>query len=304
MRIGVGVGATPGEGGGLDRLVEDVKDLEKQGFASAWMANIFGLDAIAALSVVGRETERIELGTAVVPTYPRHPFAIAQQARTASAASDGRFVLGIGLSHQIVIENMLGFSYDRPARHMRDYLEVLCPLLRGERVDHHGPEYQVHADLQVPGAERPTPLMIAALGPVMLRLAGRMTDGTITWMTGPKTLEKHIGPKLREAARQAGRPEPRVVAGFPIAVTNKPDEAREFAGKLFQMYGQLPSYRAMLDREGVDGPAEVAMVGDESALAKAIGELESAGVTDFNAAAFPADEGAVERTVAFLASQV
>ena len=304
MRIGVGIGETPGEGGGLDRVVEDVRDLERRGFASAWMPNIFGLDAIGALTVVGRETERIELGTAVVPSYPRHPFAIAQQARTASAASNGRFVLGIGLSHQIVIENMLGFSYDRPARHMRDYLEVLGPLMRGERVDHHGPQYQVHAELRVAGLEQPTPLMIAALGPAMLRLAGSMTDGTITWMTGPKTLEKHIGPRLRDAAREAGRPEPRVVAGFPIAITNKPDEARELAGKLFQMYGQLPSYRAMLDREEVEGPGDISMVGDEATLAKGLANLRSAGVTDFNAAVFPAEEGAVERTVDFLASQV
>ncbi len=302
MRIGVGVGAVPGEAGGLDGLVSQVRELEQRGFATAWMANIFGLDAISALTVVGRETERIELGTAVVPTYPRHPFAIAQQALTAQAAARGRFVLGIGLSHKVVIENMLGFSYDRPARHMRESLEVLTPLLRGENVAHDGPLYRVHAGLQVPGADR-LPLLVAALGPTMLKLTGKLADGTVTWMTGTRTLETHIGPRLREAAKQAGRPEPRVVAGFPIAITSKPDDARELAGRMFQMYGQLPSYRAMLDREGVEGPGDVAIVGDESSVAAELRRLRDVGVTDFNAAAFPADEGAVERTIDFLATQ-
>lgn len=301
MRIGVGVGANAAEG--FKGLIDDVQQLEARGFASAWMANIFGLDAIGALGVVGQATKRIELGTAVVPTYPRHPFAIAQQAITTQAAAGGRFVLGIGLSHQIVIEQMLGLSYEKPARHMKDYLAVLGPLLRGEPVDHHGPQYQVRGALDVPGGT-PCPVLVAALGPVMLRLAGEHSDGTVTWMTGRQTLEGHIGPRLRKAAQAAGRPEPRVVAGFPIAVTRKPDEARELAGKLFQMYGQLPSYRAMLDREGVAGPAEIAMVGDEGTLAKELAGLRDAGVTDFNAACFPAEEGAVERTIDFLASQL
>ncbi len=302
MKIGVGVGATPGEQGGLDALLEDVRELERKGFHSVWMANIFGLDAIGALSVAGHASSRIQLGTGVVPTYPRHPFAIAQQALTAQAATRGRFTLGIGLSHQIVIENMLGLSYEHPARHMQDYLEVLAPLLRGERVDHHGPQYQVHAELQVPGVAR-VPLLVAALGPAMLDLTGRLADGTITWMTGPKTLETHIVPRISKAAKAAGRPAPRVVAGFPIALTAKPDAARELAGKLFTIYGQLPSYRAMLDREGVKGPAEMALVGDERAVGRELDRLRDVGVTEFNAAAFPAEPGAVERTIDFLAER-
>ncbi len=303
MRIGVGVGVPGAEGAGsaLDGLVRDVQELERRGFASAWMANIFGLDAIGALGIAGRETKRIELGTAVVPTYPRHPMAMAQQALTAAVATGGRLALGIGLSHQIVIENMLGLSYERPARHMRDYLEVLGPLLRGEAVDHHGPCYRVRAQLQVPGAPR-VPLLVAALGPTMLDLAGRLADGTITWMTGARTLETHIAARIRAAAAKAGRAAPRIVAGFPIALTAKPDEARERAGKLFQLYGQLPSYRAMLDREGAAGPADVALVGDERALRSELERLRGIGVTDFNAAIFPVEDGSVERTIDFLAS--
>ncbi len=301
MRIGVIVGATEGPDASLDGLIAHSKKLEAMGFSTLWMANIFGLEAISALALVGRETEGIELGTAVVPTYPRHPTVMAQLALTANAAAEGRFVLGLGLSHKLVIEDMLGYSYEKPARHMREYLEVLLPLLAGENVQHQGDEFKIAAQIQVPGAEAPS-VMIAALGPVMLKIAGEMTDGTITWMTGRKTLGDHIGPRLRSAAAEAGRGEPRVVAGFPICLTNDADRARTFIGKLLTIYGQLPSYRAMLDREGAEGPADLALVGDEDTLRRDLDSLRDAGVTDFNAAIMPTDDGAAERTLEFLAA--
>ena len=286
MRIGLMVGATDGPGSAIDGLIAAAKRDEAAGFPNVWMANIFGLDAVNALALVGRETARIELGTAVVPTYPRHPFALAQQALTTQAASRGRFALGIGLSHKIVIENMLGMSYDKPARHMREYLKVIGPLLRGEGVQFQGEQYRVAAQLQVPGATR-VPLLVAALGPTMLRLTGELADGTITWMTGPKTLAEHTIPTIRAAATKAGRPAPRVVAGLPIAVCDDASAARETAARAFQIYGMLPSYRAMLDREAAGGPADVAIVGDESAVGEQLGRLAEAGATDFLAAIFP-----------------
>jgi 5,10-methylenetetrahydromethanopterin reductase len=300
MRIGVGIGM--GDGNGLEGLARDAREAEERGFASVWMANIFGFDAISALGAIGHATERVELGTAVVPTYPRHPFAMAQQALTAQAACHGRFALGVGLSHQIVIQNMLGMSFERPARHMREYLEVLGPLLRQERVDHRGPQYEVHAQIQVPGVA-PVPLLVAALGPVMLRVTGELADGTILWMTGPETIDSHIAPRITRAAEAAGRAAPRIVCGLPVALTEKPDDARAVAAKLFQLYGQLPSYRAMLDREGAEGPADVAIVGDERAIDEGLARLRDAGVTDFNAAPFPSDDGAVQRTVELLADR-
>ena len=303
MRIGLMVGATEGPDGTLDGLVATAKRYEAAGFDNLWMANIFGFDAINALGIVGRETSRIALGTAVVPTYPRHPVAIAQQALTTQAAAKGRFSLGIGLSHKIVIENMLGLSYAQPAKQMREYLEVLAPLCRLEGVQYQGEQYKVAAQLQVPGATR-VPILVAALGPVMLKLTGRLADGTITWMTGPKTLESHIVPVLREAAKEAGRPEPRVVAGFPVLLTNKPAEAREKIGKALVIYGQLPSYRAMLDREGAAGPGDIALAGDEATLRREIARLREIGVTDFDAAITPVEDGAYERTLSFLASEL
>ena len=287
----------------VEQFVASVKTYEAEGFPNVWAPNIFGLDAITALALAGRETERIEMGTAVVPTYPRHPFAIAQQALTAAAATGGRFTLGIGLSHKLVIEDMLGLSYDRPARHMREYLEVLTPILRGEPARFEGEQYRVNGAIQVPGVQS-VPLVVAALGDVMLQLAGKYAQGTITWMTGAKTLESHIGPKLCTAAEEAGRPEPRIVACVPIALTSHPSEAREFVAKTLQMYGMLPSYRAMLDREGAAGPADVAILGDEATLRAGIERFRDAGVSDFGAAPLPVEKGAAERTRAFLRSLV
>jgi F420-dependent oxidoreductase-like protein len=302
MRIGLMTGAT-GPDGTLDGILARAIDAERRGFHSLWMANIFGLDAITTQALVGRETQRIELGTAVVPTYPRHPVAIAQQSLTTQAASGGRFVLGIGLSHKIVIESMFGFSYAKPAYHMREYLEVLTPLLRGEPAKFEGDQYRVNAGLQVPGAA-PVPLLIAALGDQMLKLAGSYTDGTILWMTGPATIEGHIVPKLQAAAREAGRPEPRVVAGLPIALTNDAAAAREWVGQNLAMYGTLPSYRAMLDKEGAGGPADVAIVGDEAELDAALDRLRGVGVTDFDAAIMPVDADTDERTLEYLQSKL
>src|SRR5512143_1490788 len=255
MRIGIGIGEISGTGGTIENLVGQAKRAESDGFASGWFANIFGMDAILAAAICAQATSRIELGTAVVPTYPRHPVAMAQAALSASAVSRGRFSLGIGLSHQIVIEGMLGLSFAKPFSHMREYLAVLGPLIRQGQVSFAGDEFRVNANVAVPGAT-PCPILVAALAPKMLALAGRETDGTITWMTGPKTLREHTVPRIREAAAAAGRATPRVVVGLPIAVTTDVASARASAGRNFQVYGMLPSYRAMLDREGAEGPAQ------------------------------------------------
>jgi len=198
----------------------------------------------------------------------------------------GRFALGIGLSHQIVIESMLGLSWAKPYSHMREYLAVLAPLVRTGSVSFAGEEFRVNANLAVPGAA-PCPILVAALAPKMLALSGREADGTITWMTGPKTLREHTIPRINEAAAKAGRPAPRVVAGLPIALTTDRAGARAAASRIFQIYGALPSYRAMLDREGVEGPADVAIVGDRAALGEQLTQLRAIGVTDYLAIPYP-----------------
>jgi F420-dependent oxidoreductase-like protein len=292
MKIGLGVGELAGAPATIDDVVRQVKDAERDGFASAWFANIFGVDAITACALAGRETKTIELGTAVVPTYPRHPTAMAQQALTASAACRGRFSLGIGLSHQLVIEGMFGLSFAKPFTHMREYMAVLRPLIETGAVSFQGEEFRVNAQFAVTGAP-PPPILIAALAPKMLALAGSEAAGTITWMTGPKTLREHTIPRLSEAAAKAGRPKPRVVCGLPICVTDDAAGARERAGQAFQIYGSLPSYRAMMDREGVEGPAELAVVGNEAAVEEQLAQLEQIGVTDYLGAIFPYGDDAM-----------
>jgi len=301
MRIGIGIGEIAGTTGTIENLVAQAKQAEADGFASGWFANIFGMDAIIAATVCAQATTRIELGTAVVPTYPRHPVAMAQAALSAAAISRGRFSLGIGLSHQIVIEGMLGLSFAKPYSHMREYLAVLGPLVREGRVSFTGEEFRVTANMSVPGAT-PCPILVAALAPKMLALTGREADGTITWMTGPKTIREYTVPRICEAAASAGRATPRVVVGLPIAVTKDVAGARASASRTFQIYGMLPSYRAMLDREGAEGPASVAIVGDESAVGEAIGHLRDAGATDLLAIPFvvDGDADAVARTRALL----
>ena len=270
----------------VEGQVQSVINAENDGFDGIWFGQIFGPDVLTVLALAGQKTHRIELGTSVVPTYPRHPHMLAAQALTVQAASNGRFNLGIGLSHAPVVEGMWGLSCDRPAVHMREYLSVLLPLIREGRASFSGEFFRVNATVQVP-VPKPPPVLIAALAPVMLRIAGEMTDGTITWMVGPKALQNHIIPRITKAANEAGRPAPRVVVGLPIAVTDDPEGAKERAARSFQVYGTLPNYKRVLDIEGAGGPADVAIVGRENEVEQQLRDLASAGATDFLAGMFP-----------------
>ncbi len=233
-----------------------------------------------ALALAGERTSTIELGTAVVPTYPRHPTALAQQALTVQDATNNRLALGIGLSHKFFIEDSLGLDYSRPIPHTREYLTILNGLLDGEFVKHRGDEYQVKAQVGVDGASKP-PVLVAALGPAMLRLCGRLSDGTITWMGGVDFLRDVAIPTMSESAARAGRAAPRFVAMVPILLDDDVDRGRETINETFKTYGQIPSYRATLDRGGAAMPADVAVVGDESALTRGIDAFAAVGVTDF-----------------------
>ena len=300
MRFGISAVET-GDAQALSKLTDQLRRAADDGFTSVWLANIFGLDALTSLAVAGSQVPGIELGTAVVPTYPRHPAVLAQQAlTTALAVGSGRLALGIGLSHKIVIDDMYGYSFDRPARHMREYLSVLLPLLDGQQAAFEGETMRAAIGLTTPRPGR-VPVLLAALAPQMLRLAGQRTDGTVLWMTGPATVRDYVVPAIREAAQAAGRPSPRVVCALPVCVTDDPDGARARANRVFAIYGQLPSYRAMLDKEGAGQPGDIALTGDENAVAAQITALAEAGVTDFVAAEYSRGDDA-ERTRALLKS--
>jgi F420-dependent oxidoreductase-like protein len=227
---------------------------------------------------------------------------LAQQALTTQAASGGRLVLGIGLSHKLVIEGMFGYSYDKPARHMREYLEILVPLVREGTVAFTGETLSGRTSVQIEGAS-PMPILLAALGTKMLGLAGGVVDGTVTWMTGPQTIEQHIMPTITAAADKEGRPAPRIAVGLAVCVTSDVAGARERAARNFEMYNSLPSYRAMLDKEDAEGPADVAVVGDEDAVRTQLDHLGAIGSTDFIANIFGSSEER-ERTRALLRSMV
>lgn len=303
MQIGIFGGTDAVSGGGLDAIVAAATKAKGEGFPSYWLPQVFGADALTALAVVGREVAGIDLGTAVVPTYPRHPTMLAAQALTVQSATGDRLLLGIGLSHQMVVEGMWGYSYDKPARHMREYLTVLRAAVHGETVQFEGKTTKAMMFMPIAvGGAGPCPILVAALAPRMLKLTGELAEGTITWMTGPATLANHTVPTLTAAAEAAGRPAPRVVVSLPVCVTDDVDAARARAAQVFSVYDMLPSYKAMLNREGAAGPADVAIVGDEAAVTAGIQRLIDAGATEFLAAEFPAGEAEATRTRELLRS--
>src|SRR6478752_3938124 len=288
----------------VDAVVKNLATLRDEGFSRVWMTQAsFELDVLTALAVALREVDTIEIGTAVLPIQNQHPMLLAQRALTLNRIAGGRFLLGLGMTHQAVTEGMWGIPYDKPVRRMREYLDALQPLLAGEAVNVVGETVTARGALQIAGAATPD-VYLAALGPQMLKLCGRRTAGTLTWMCGPKTLGDHIGPALREAAAEAGRPDGavRVVAGLPISVTDDVDGARAQAAEQFGNYGFLPSYRAMLDREGYANPEDAAIIGDKKEVSDRLDELAGLGVDEISAVVFDASPDVRERTRALLLS--
>jgi F420-dependent oxidoreductase-like protein len=286
----------------LDEMRERFRRVADNGFSSIWLPQSSGFDALTVLAVVGAEVAGVELGTSVVPTYPRHPVALAAQALTVNAAIGGRLLLGIGLSHKTAIEGSYGLSYEQPARHMREYLDALVPLLDDGAVDVRGATITARVALSTPGATAP-PVLLAALQPRMLSLAGSLASGTITWCTGPVTLAEQVVPLVNAAAESADRPRPRVVVALPTIVTDDDDDGRAKSDEQLAGYGNIPVYRAVLDREGVQGPADVSVVGNEASVTSQLRRFADIGATDF--VAIPTgDERDRARTLDHLASLV
>ncbi len=278
MRIGttINVGKT------VERITADIARHHDAGFDSVWLSQIFGHDALTVLAVAGAAVPGIELGTGVVPVYPRHPQVLAAQALTVQSATKNRLTLGIGLSHQMVVENCWGMSFERPARYMAEYLEALMPMLHGERASLNGEVLTAvtFAPLDVPEVT-PPPVLVAALGTTMLKLAGTVADGTATWMTGTKTVAEHIVPTITAAAAAAGRPAPRIEMALPVCCTTNRSAAAAVIDEEYKIYPTLPSYRAMLDREGANTASDIALMGSEDEILEGIAAIEAAGVTDF-----------------------
>ncbi len=298
MRIGIN-GTGVSSRGSLEAVVAHAREADEQGFASYWLAQFMSVDALTALAVIAGEASRIELGTAVVPVHGRHPLALAMQALTTQAATRGRLQLGIGLSHQPIVEDQMGLSYQRPALYMSEYLTALDSLLRDGQARLRGELLRCEASV-VRMSETPPPLLLAALGPRMLELAGSAAAGTTLWLAGPRVIREHVAPRIRQAAERAGRPKPRIVVGLPICVTDDAGRARRNVQRALAVTSEFASYQTVLAREGVRGPEDVALIGNESRVAASIGELARAGATEFIAMELCKTDDEVQRTREFL----
>jgi len=289
-------------GGGHHRSTEGIlaeaREARRMGLAGYWLAQIFGPDSLTMHAVIGREVPEIELGTSILPVSGRHPLPLAVQAMTVQNLCGNRLILGIGPSHKMLVEGAFGESYERPYTRTREYLECLVRLLAGEHVAYQGFEVTVRGKVDIDGPA--PPILIAALGKRMLKLAGERADGTVLWMVGPRTIGEHIAPRINEAAAAVGSKTPRIVAGVHVCVTNDASAAKAIAAEQLAVYGGLPAYRAMMDIEGVEGPEDLLIAGDEDSVSEAVEQFAEVGTTDLRLSILRTNEDAYHRTLEHL----
>jgi F420-dependent oxidoreductase-like protein len=295
MRIGVMIGPERGRySTKVDRLRADARWAEEAGLATVWIPQIPDeFDALTAAALAGAETSRIEIGTAVVPVQPRHPIALAQQALSTQAVCGGRLSLGLGVSHHWVIDEMLGLPYEHLAPTMRAHLDVVEPALRGPGiVDVRNELFRVHSPLDVTDIT-PTPVLLAALGPAMLRLAGERTDGTILWLADERAIATHVAPRITQAAEAAGRPSPRIVAGIPVCLCrdDEVDAAVERTNRILAEAEVSPNYQRLLDHGDARNVGDILAAGGEAAIEKRLRSFADAGVTDVSVRVVPLGDG-------------
>ncbi|GHG25892.1 MULTISPECIES: TIGR03564 family F420-dependent LLM class oxidoreductase [Amycolatopsis] len=258
-------------GVGFEAMTTQARDAAKLGYGTLWVAQRGGWDALTALPALAAAAPGLELGTCVVPTYTRHPITMAAQALTVQAAAGVPVHLGLGLSHRFVVEGEYGYSYDRPIRHLREYLQALHPLLRGEKADVHGESLTAAGAVNAPGAQRPA-VLIGSVSPQSTRLAGELADGVITTWAGPRAIGEFVVPAL-------GGPS-RVVSGQLVCVTSEVDERRAALEERYGGAATIPAYRAILDRGGYERVSDSALIGDEETVRRQVKSLEDAGATE------------------------
>ncbi len=299
MRIGLFISSAGNDS--LEAMIDLFVEAESLGFDTAWAGHTFEWDALSLLALAGRDTTHIELGSWVVPTFPRHPAALAQQALTVQSATGDRLVLGVGASHAAVIEKRMGIDYARPLRHMREMLAVLPTLLAGEQTDFEGEVFRIKLRLES-SCNRAPPVVLAALGPRMLELAGASAAGVAIWLGGARFVSEFALERIEAGARSLGRARPRIIVGLPVSVTNDPG-ARDAADRFLGPSSRLPAYRGVLERQGMKSAGEAALIGDESLVLRRLEELAALGVTDFNVIPFAVrgDPDALLRTRRVLA---
>ncbi|MHA3020276.1 LLM class F420-dependent oxidoreductase [Mycobacterium sp. BMJ-28] len=291
MRLGVMIGAERGDmARKVSKLVSDVQWAESAGLDSAWMPQVPNdFDCLTMVALMAANTSRIELGTAVVPLQAQHPVALARQALSVHAMSGGRLALGVGPSHHWIVGDMLGLPYEKPAAYTRDYLEVLNTAIAGPGpVDVQNDSFTVH-NPTVLAADTPMPVLVSALGPVMLQIAGEHADGTSLWMADEKAIGEHIAPKINKAAAEAGKPAPRIVAGIPVTLcaNSEIEAAKERANRILAEAETSPNYQRLLDRGEARSVGDLCAAGDEESILKRFKQFADAGVTDLSVRLLP-----------------
>jgi F420-dependent oxidoreductase-like protein len=312
VRIGLQVSADRGRyATKVEKLQADARWADEAGLDSVWTPQIPDeFDVMTAATLIGAATSRIEVGTAIVPLQPRHPIVLAQQALSNQAVCEGRFTLGLGVSHHWIIADMLGLPYERQVTTMRCYLDVLDQALRGPgMVDVQNELFTIHNPLDITDIA-PTPVMIAALGPVMLKLAGERAAGTTLWLADERTIGSHVVPTITKAAEAAGRPAPRILAGVPVCLC-RDDEIEAAVARTNRTLSEVeasPNYVKLMEHGDATSIGDVLVCGSEATMEKRLRRFADAGLTDFNARIVPLGEGrdelkaSAERTREFLAA--
>ena len=291
MRLGVMIGAERGDSARkVSRMLADIEWAESVGMDTAWIPQVPNdFDALLAVALMGTRTTKIELGTAVVPLQAQHPIALARQALSTQAATGGRLALGVGPSHHWIIKDMLGLPYEKPAAYTRDYLEVLRAAFAGPgQIDVENEHFTVHNPNDL-APVAPLPVLVAALGPVMLALAGEHADGTVLWMADERSVAEHVVPRITKAADNAGRTAPRIVAGIPVCLcaASEVDAARERANRILGEAEVSPNYQRLLDYGDARDVGDICAAGDESAILARMRRFADAGVTDLSVRLLP-----------------
>ncbi|MCG5434280.1 LLM class F420-dependent oxidoreductase [Mycobacterium sp. MYCO198283] len=292
MRLGVMIGAERGDmARKVSKLVADIQWAEGAGLDTAWMPQVPNdFDCLTMVALMAAHTSRIELGTAVVPLQVQHPVALARQALSVHAMAQGRLALGVGPSHHWIVRDMLGLPYEKPAAYTRDYLEVLNTALAGPGdVDVENDSFTVHNPTVLGTDGKPLPVLVAALGPVMLQIAGERADGTVLWMADEKAIGEHIAPKITKAAADAGRPAPRIVAGIPVCLcaNSEIEAAKDRANRILAEAETSPNYQRLLDRGDARDVGDLCAAGDEESILARFQQFADAGVTDLSVRLLP-----------------
>ncbi|MCC3772677.1 TIGR03564 family F420-dependent LLM class oxidoreductase [Streptomyces sp. UNOC14_S4] len=281
MTVGVALTAI-NDGNQIDATVRLAREAAAAGLRSAWFGQTFGADSPQLAAIVGREVPELQVGTSAIPVFGRHPLIVSSQAQTAQAATHGRYHLGLALGTKLLTESGFGIPFERPIARLREFLIALRQLTETGAADFHGELLTATTPIpaRVPGAEGGVPLLVAAMGPQALRASGELADGILPFLAGPRALAEHIVPAVTAAAAAAGRPAPRVVAIVPGVVTDDAESTREKFTEQLAFYEQFPSYARVIELSGAKRAGDVAVIGDEEAVAAEVRRLRDAGATE------------------------